>query len=165
MPKERVYFIDNIGVLLTILIILHHLAITYGAPGAWYYQEGQPGMISILLYAIFTGFYVVWRLIAKDAERDVKLPRNITIVLFALLLGVVTFTVRIWLPMGWTFVPLGLQSPFFPQYIGMFIIGMFACRGNWAGPCQPAPTLHIYFTRPSLCSLHSVYGKLRSSSF
>jgi len=28
MPKERVYFIDNIGVLLTILIILHHLAIT-----------------------------------------------------------------------------------------------------------------------------------------
>lgn len=54
MPKERVYFIDNIRVLLTVLIILQHLSITYGAPGGWYYQEGQPGALSFLLYAMFT---------------------------------------------------------------------------------------------------------------
>jgi len=229
MPKERVYFIDNIRVLLTVLIILHHLAITYGAPGDWYYQEGQPGLLSLLLYAIFTGInqafimgfffllsgyftpgsydrkgagpffnarllrlgipllfyiividplvtyaraviirgftgsifnylgdyfgnykglgtgplwfvealliftsiYVLWRLISKGIKQDVKVPRNIAFVLFALLLGVVSFTVRIWLPLGWTFIPLGLQLPYFPQYIGMFIIGTLAYRGNW----------------------------------
>jgi len=229
MTKERLYFIDNIRILLTVLIILHHLAITYGAPGTWYYQEGQPGMISILFYAIFTGInqafimgfffmisgyftpssydrkgawpffkarlmrlgipllfyvividplivytraaviqgftgtfykflgnyfgnyeglgigplwfvetlliftgiYVLWRLNTKHVSQDYQIPKNFQIVLFALLLGIVTFVVRIWFPMGWNFVPLGLQFPFFPQYIGMFIIGMLVYRGSW----------------------------------
>jgi hypothetical protein len=37
--KDKVYYIDNLKVLCTILVILHHAAITYGAPGGWYFQQ------------------------------------------------------------------------------------------------------------------------------
>ncbi|MFH1717815.1 MAG: acyltransferase family protein [Planctomycetota bacterium] len=50
---------------------------------------------------------------------------------FALALGVVSFIVRIWLPLGWSFGPLNFQFPFFPQYICMFIVGIVAYRCNW----------------------------------
>ena len=59
------------------------------------------------------------------------IPGNITIAIFALLLGMVTFSVRIWFPIDWNFELLNLQFPFFPQYIAMFIIGLIASRGNW----------------------------------
>jgi len=36
---HRSYYIDRIRVVLTALVILHHTAITYGAPGGWYYRE------------------------------------------------------------------------------------------------------------------------------
>jgi len=35
----KLYYIDNIRLVLTILVILHHLCVTYGAPGGWYYNE------------------------------------------------------------------------------------------------------------------------------
>jgi fucose 4-O-acetylase-like acetyltransferase len=35
----REYYIDRIRVVLTALVVLHHSAITYGAPGGWYYRE------------------------------------------------------------------------------------------------------------------------------
>jgi len=84
---------------------------------------------------IFSGFYVFWRLFAKTPPCSVrdsgKVPSNLTIVFFALALGTVTFIVRIWLPLGWSFEPLNLQFPFFPQYICMFIFGIAAYRRNW----------------------------------
>jgi fucose 4-O-acetylase-like acetyltransferase len=36
---SREYYIDRIRVVLTALVVLHHSAITYGAPGGWYYRE------------------------------------------------------------------------------------------------------------------------------
>ncbi len=35
----KLFYIDNIKVLLTVLVILHHTFITYGAPGGWYYTQ------------------------------------------------------------------------------------------------------------------------------
>jgi glucan biosynthesis protein C len=35
----RLLFVDNIRVFLTILVILHHLMITYSGTGRWYYNE------------------------------------------------------------------------------------------------------------------------------
>src|SRR5450759_5092359 len=56
MPKNRLLFIDNIRILLILLVILVHLAITYGAPvGSWYYHEGKPGMIENVFYICFLG--------------------------------------------------------------------------------------------------------------
>jgi peptidoglycan/LPS O-acetylase OafA/YrhL len=37
--SSRAYYIDRIRVVLTALVVLHHSAITYGAPGGWYYRE------------------------------------------------------------------------------------------------------------------------------
>jgi peptidoglycan/LPS O-acetylase OafA/YrhL len=37
--QSRAYYIDRIRVVLTALVVLHHSAITYGAPGGWYYRE------------------------------------------------------------------------------------------------------------------------------
>jgi len=80
---------------------------------------------------IFSGVYVLWCLLVKSTSRVRKVPGNRTIAIFALILGVVTFIVRIWLPVGWNFDLLNFQIPFFPQYIAMFIVGLIAFRGNW----------------------------------
>lgn len=63
--KARVFFVDNLRVALTALVIVHHLAITYGALGAWYYQDPNKDMaatvvLSILVaidQAFFMGFF------------------------------------------------------------------------------------------------------------
>jgi surface polysaccharide O-acyltransferase-like enzyme len=35
----KVVYIDHLKVLLTVLVVLHHTFITYGAPGGWYFQQ------------------------------------------------------------------------------------------------------------------------------
>jgi len=84
---------------------------------------------------IFSLFYALWRLLLKPATTpapsESKAPSNWAIAGFALILGVLTFVVRIWLPVGWMFNLLGLQFPFFVQYIALFIVGILAYRRNW----------------------------------
>ncbi|MCD8741954.1 acyltransferase [Mucilaginibacter roseus] len=38
-PKTKLSYINNVKVLLTALVIIHHVLVTYGAPGGWYYSE------------------------------------------------------------------------------------------------------------------------------
>ena len=51
--KPRMFFVDNLRILLTILVISHHISITYGAPGSWYYQEGEVDMLSAIILTLF----------------------------------------------------------------------------------------------------------------
>jgi glucan biosynthesis protein C len=231
--KTRMFFVDNLRILLIVLLVLHHLMITYGHSGSWYYLEGQPDDLTSVVATLFTavnqafflGFffmisgyftpgsydrkgpwsfledrllrlgiplliyiilidplikyvvvvkagsfqgsfwqgmaryfgdyrglgtgplwfvetllifavlYVLWRLLTKPpvtaAHGEGAKPSNIAIAGFALLLGVLSFIVRIWLPMGWNFVPLNLQFPYFVQYIGLFVFGLIAYRRGW----------------------------------
>ncbi|MHC4726824.1 MAG: acyltransferase family protein [Planctomycetota bacterium] len=232
MEKVRLYFIDNLRILLITLIAMLHLSITYGGNGDWYYRNVPDGYMSlpltwynatvgsfslglfffisgyftpgsydrkgprrffidrllrlgipILCYdfvigplmaypliqvgalefkgsysaflsmyyssfhigtgplwfvealLIFAAFYALWRFLAKTTasfvQDDGNIPSNLMIAFFALALGAVTFIVRIWLPVGWNFVPLNFQFPFFPQYICMYILGIVAYRRNW----------------------------------
>jgi glucan biosynthesis protein C len=236
MKNARLPYIDNLRVLLTVLVILHHLAITYGGPGGWYYHEydtadldtastivmveliivnqaffmglfffvsgyftpgshdrrGAGGFLKarllrlgvpLLLYVtvlaplirymlitigegrslsltglielyalgeygfdvgplwftetllIFAIIYVLWRIVHRRAGGQVEaaggLPSHRAIAIYALTVGLVTFVVRIWLPVGWVFQPLNLQFPFFPQYAGMFTVGAVASRAGW----------------------------------
>ena len=39
MEQSRDHYLDNLRVLLTALVILHHAFVCYGAPGGWYYKE------------------------------------------------------------------------------------------------------------------------------
>jgi len=233
---SRLLFIDNIRVFLTILVILHHLMVTYTGTGSWMYTEGRqdfasgalgtwfqivnqayfmglfllisayfvPGSydrkragrflkdrlirlgIPLAVYSwilspllvywfnrvkegvslpwwqylpglkfeavigsgplwfvetllIFSVVYVGWRRWIQRVARprapsstvDARFPGNGVIALFALLLGIVSFGVRLWRPVGWNFTPLNLQFPFFAQYIALFIVGLIAYRRNW----------------------------------
>ncbi len=231
--STRLLFVDNIRVFLTILVILHHLMITYAGTGSWIYTEGSPDLITsalggwycaidqaffmglfllisayfvpgsydrkgagrflkdrlvrlgiplivyswiinpVLWYAshyqdirvpfwsyfpsgyfsggeligqgplwfvevllIFSLVYVLWRRFApsRPASPNVepRFPRNGVIVLFALLLGITTFLVRLAFIMdAYSFKPLNLQFPFFAQYIALFVVGLIAYRRNW----------------------------------
>jgi len=229
MSDKRLYFVDNLRILLTVLVIVFHLAITYGAPiGDWEYKEGQPGAIESIMYstfiavsqAFFMGFfflisgyftpgsfdrkgagaflrdrllrlgvpllfylvfidpvisfvlalsggftgsfldflvfftrnyeglgsgplwflealmifafmYALLRKLVKGTGVESKIPGNNVIAFFALALGVVSFVVRIWFPLGYNFTLLNLQIPFFPQYIALFATGVVAYKNNW----------------------------------
>ena len=229
----RLLFVDNIRVFLTILVILHHLMITYAGTGSWMYTEGSPDLITsalggwycaidqaffmglfllisayfvpgsydrkgagrflkdrlirlgiplvvyswiinpVLWYVshyqdirmsfwsyfpgeyfgsgyligqgplwfvevllIFSLVYVLWRRLAPSRPAapivEARFPRNVVIVLFALLLAIATFLVRVVFVMdAYSFKPLNLQFPFFAQYIVLFVVGQIAYRRNW----------------------------------
>jgi glucan biosynthesis protein C len=231
--KPRLFYIDNIRILLTILVILHHLAIGYGASGNNpYIEAGEISTVSTILMTLFVainqsffmGFffmissyftpgsydrkgpgpyvldrlkrlgvpllfyivvidpllnyvlsryygyegsfgeflsqflgsynrlgvgplwfvaallifslvYVLWRLAIKSPATpppsEGKAPSNLAIAGFALALGLLTFVVRIWMPVGREFELLGFQLAHFVQYIAMFIVGIVAYRRNW----------------------------------
>ena len=231
--QVRMAFIDNIRILLVVLLIVFHLAITYGGDGSWRYQESGADTITTVVLtlfvavsqAFFMGFYFLiaayfvprslerkgsfqflkerflrlgvplafyllvvsplisyglgitiwgytgsfwgyvgeywrkyelldvgplwfveallifsviyalwWRLArpqAHQARPKGAAPGNVAIAIFALAIGLVTFLVRIWLPVGWYFAPLGLQFPHFAQYIGLFVVGTIAYRRGW----------------------------------
>jgi glucan biosynthesis protein C len=230
MEKPRLYFIDNLRILLITLVAMLHLAITYGGAGSWYYRnvpEGYmlvpltwhnatvqafsmglffliagyftPGSydrkgagqflkdrllrlgIPILCYdliigplivrplvlygtggssypdflagyyssfhigtgplwfvealLIFAGCYILWRALMKShapvVRTESRVPSSLAVALFALAISIITFIIRIWLPLGWNFEPLNFQFPFFTQYICMFIVGTAAYKRKW----------------------------------
>ena len=222
----RFLFIDNLRIFLTALVVLHHLAITYGAPGGWYYKEAEADTLSSLLLSMFVatnqsffmGFFFlisafftppsfdkkgsraflkgrlirlgipllvfffilspltiypllisegisfrkmlaegwgfgfgpmwfvevlliftfcyifyrsVWGGIGGKADKPLPDPGDGRILLLAVILGLASFVVRIWLPVGWVFDPLNFQFPHFVQYILLLIVGVMAYRNNW----------------------------------
>lgn len=226
-PSTKINYIDNLRVLLTVLVILHHTCITYGAPGGWYFYDksanetaeifmtwfvavnqsffmgfffflsalftepsylkkgavkftldrlkrlGLPllfysfifsPLLNFLIYKfsykkpatllqylkgydnwidpgvmwfvaallIFTLLYVVYmKTFLPRNKTDRHLPGNTAIIIFALLLGLISYIVRIFFPIGWVLHPLGFQFAHFTQYIALFIAGIYASRNNW----------------------------------
>ena len=52
--SSRLVFIDNLRVVLIILVVMHHLAITYGAAGSWYYQDPVKDTLTSAVLTILT---------------------------------------------------------------------------------------------------------------
>lgn len=50
---ERLHYLDNLRTFAVMLVLLHHIAITYGAPGSWYHHETGGGMITSLVLTLF----------------------------------------------------------------------------------------------------------------
>jgi peptidoglycan/LPS O-acetylase OafA/YrhL len=233
-PAARLLYIDNLRILLITMVIVIHVAVTYGVGGVWgYYREagemngvvvaiitlmGAVGTtffmgfffmiasyftprsydrkgarvflldrlkrlgIPLLLYAVvidtlivylrevYFGFrglpwqlpgfhgvipyfpgpmwfveallifsvgYTLWRLLKTGpplppaSDGDARAPGNLSIALFAVGLGLVTFVVRIWAPVEWYFEPLHLELASFANYIALFVAGIVAYRRNW----------------------------------
>lgn len=84
---------------------------------------------------LFSLAYVIWRLLKRSRSghpiTTSQFPTNGTIAIFAFLLGVTSFLVRLVFPVNDTFVPLNLQFANFSQYIALFILGLIAYQRNW----------------------------------
>ena len=224
---SRSYYIDNLRILLTALVVLHHWAITYGAPGLWYYNEGNANELAKIFLAFFVAtnqaffmgmfFLISSYFLDKSWQRKSKkkllkdkllrlgaplliyvfiispiiiylkrtyiqdisytslfsfiaqagwftfgplwfivalliftlmtillkpsnsnrspftkpLPSNITISVFIVTIGLVSFFVRTKYPVGWSLQPVGFQLAHFSQYLSMFFIGFTASRNDW----------------------------------
>ncbi|MEP6610878.1 MAG: acyltransferase [Mucilaginibacter sp.] len=233
VPTKKIFYIDDLKVVLTVLVILHHCSITYGAPGSWYYSQKstQAGAIipmtmfvainqsffmgfffflssyfigpsynrkgparftadrllrlgvpllfyscvlspflSFLVYyyagghhitylqylggfdswidfgvlwfvaalLLFTLVYILWRQVIKTRmPKSLATPSAGTIILFASIVGCISFLVRTIFPVGWVLKPLGFQLGHFSQYTVLFIIGLVAYKNNWLDGLSP----------------------------
>jgi fucose 4-O-acetylase-like acetyltransferase len=92
---------------------------------------GSGPMWFVLALIMFTGVYVAVSRGRRreDAVKRVSLPGNHTILGFILIVGAVTFLMRLVYPVGTGF--LNLQLGYFPMYICMFAFGIFAYRSSW----------------------------------
>jgi hypothetical protein len=61
----------------------------------------------------------------------IKFPKNQTILLAAILTGLLQFIIRIWLPVGWSMPFTNFQLPHFVQYLLLFVFGIIAYQNNW----------------------------------
>jgi uncharacterized integral membrane protein len=240
--KARLFFADNLRVFLTVLVILHHLSIVYGASGGFAYVEGGADDLTTILLTLFNalnapyfmGFFfliagyfapgsydrkgvgrflkdrivrlgipvvvylftlnplinyllseyvygsslsfaksytetirnhvrydlgvdqlwfvvvllvfaIAYALLRRLAEAlgssapapatagGAQPPSSLAIAAYGLALGLVTFVVRIWLPMDhWVKVlVLNLEIGHMPQYISLFALGIVAYRRDW----------------------------------
>ncbi len=104
----------------------------YYRMGSWI-GAGPLWFVEVLL--IFTLAYSVWRWITRSRPVEQPLqapyPSDLKLALFALLMGLVGFVVRLAFPIDWNFGLLNLQLPFFAQYIVMFTAGLLAYRRGW----------------------------------
>jgi peptidoglycan/LPS O-acetylase OafA/YrhL len=108
MP-QRDYYIDRLRSVMTVLVILHHTAITYGAIGGWFWHEVQPsrtlsGILLVLFcttnQAYFMGFFFLLAGYFTPASLDRKgywkfildrfIRLGIPILAFGLILGPLT---------------------------------------------------------------------------
>lgn len=46
--KSKILYVENLRILLSALVVIVHMACTYGGPGGWTYEEGGAGLGSIL---------------------------------------------------------------------------------------------------------------------
>ena len=53
IPSQKITYLDHIKVLLTVLVILHHTFITYGAPGGWYYKQPTTNELALIPMTLF----------------------------------------------------------------------------------------------------------------
>ena len=106
--RPRLFYIDNLRILLTVVVMLHHLAITYGAPGDWPYREGQPDALTSIVFALFgalndafmMGFFFAL-IVSTIAGAIGWWIGQIFGIAFALVLSSVTSVIGYWYGLKW----------------------------------------------------------------
>lgn len=85
--KAKLTYIDNLKVVLTVLVILHHAFITYGAPGGWYFTEKTTltaALIPMTAFvavnqSFFMGFFFFLSALFIPSSYDKKGPAKFTV--------------------------------------------------------------------------------------
>ncbi|WP_374949840.1 acyltransferase family protein [Mucilaginibacter sp.] len=83
-PQNKINFIDHLKVVLTVLVVLHHAAITYGAPGGWYMTQkttlaGAIAPMTVFVavnQSFFMGFFFFLSALFVPLSYDKKGPRK-----------------------------------------------------------------------------------------
>jgi peptidoglycan/LPS O-acetylase OafA/YrhL len=81
---------------------------------------------------IFCVVYAAWRMLRPanpSGKQRIALPGHGSVIGLIIVMGTSTFLVRITQPIGVNI--LNMQLCFFAQYILLFVVGIFAYRGNW----------------------------------
>jgi hypothetical protein len=109
--SAHVFFLENLKVFLTILVVLHHAAITYGADGGWFYQEVKhtvlPDSVILTMFAatnqsFFMGLFFfisgcfVATSLAKKTARQFLMDKLIRLGIPVLLFVVLIYPLTIW---------------------------------------------------------------------
>ena len=102
------HFLDRIRVGLTVLVILHHSAITYGASGGWFFRSDVPESDALTLFAavnqsfflgfffLIAGYFTPASLARKGCAiflRERLLRLGVPLVLFGFLIGPLTVAI------------------------------------------------------------------------
>ena len=53
--KKRLFYLDNIRIVLTVLVVMHHAALAYGGEGLHPYKDPNPDFISPIIFSFFVG--------------------------------------------------------------------------------------------------------------
>jgi peptidoglycan/LPS O-acetylase OafA/YrhL len=102
-PRTRLQYLDNLRVLLTVLVVLHHAALTYGNIPLWYYsepaQDASGGLLDVLvmlnqtffmgLFFMISGYFVPGSYDRKGARSFIRgrlVRLGIPLLLFLLVL-------------------------------------------------------------------------------
>ena len=85
---------------------------------------------------IFNIIYTLYKKIVIKSRETQRFPTNRTLLITAILLGIVAFAIRLIYPVGTEI--LGLQFGYFPSYILLFYIGTVAYWNNWLEKITPA---------------------------
>jgi peptidoglycan/LPS O-acetylase OafA/YrhL len=104
------------------------------------FWQMYPGFIGmgiawfLALLLIFSIGYVAWRWLTRnrvsDSDREYAPPSYLGIAIFILGLALVTYLVRIFVPIGKSVLDFPTIA-YLPQYISFFIVGAVAYRRDW----------------------------------
>jgi glucans biosynthesis protein C len=148
LKRLGIPFLFYFAVLNPILVMMVHVfegqpAIPPGvSPLAFWVGSLGPGLMWFAeALLIFSFGYLLWRLATSrrsqasppsSGSRAARgAPGNRALALFALGVGLVTFVVRLVLPVGYWLEPFHFQLAQFPQYIAYFVVGLLAYRRGW----------------------------------
>ncbi|TXH46862.1 MAG: acyltransferase [Burkholderiaceae bacterium] len=169
MPTGRLAFIDQLRTVLTVLVIAHHTAITYGGSGGWFYREvtdgGAPFSLLLTLFCsvnqaffmgmffLLAGYFTPPALAAKGLRRfvaDRLLRLGLPLLVFGFVLGPLTVALagtqqgRAFWPRWWQLVSEGrfvIGPLWFAWALLLFTAAWLAWRAWHPAPPPPATPL------------------------
>ena len=106
----------------------HHSFIEYMSGYHHWIDFGVMWFVAALIV-----FNLVYLLVKQFSSYSVKIswPTNTQLLIGAILMGLISFFVRLIWPTGWVLSPVGFQLGYFPQYIICFIAGIIASNNKW----------------------------------
>ncbi len=186
-PRPRLLYIDNLRILLTGLVVIHHAAVTYSDIPMWYYTEPAKDRSSVALDALlildqtfFMGFFFLISGYFVPTSYDHKGGRaflqdrlvrlGIPLAVFAVLLGPILVAGFYALARAeaaakgadlsyWSFY-LSSMSPgplWFVEVLLLFCALYVLARRFWTGPV-PAPPIEVARVRPPVEFMVAILG-------